>query len=449
MRAAVQVDSRTRTREGLAAIRIVRTGGEQLCRLDIEFQKLASLRNRNAMALDFLLIAASVYAMDKLIRRKDEADAWTRDISLTVPVSDPAVWNAAKADLVESLSFLSGDRWRVEFEQLETQIYRPPVRRRRRRRQVPPPSGDLVCLFSGGLDSLVGAIDLMEEREDETVLLVGHHDGQMAGPLSDQNALLGQLKPVYRGRVQPLLLRVGHTGRSRDINLRCRSILFIALGIYAAAAMGANVPLFIPENGTISLNVPLTPSRRGSCSTRTTHPHYLNTLGRVLEQVGLRNQILNPLEGKTKGEAVAQCLNLPLIRSSALHSVSCAKRGHKIHFTHREARACGRCMPCVYRRAALHTIGLDTELYGDDFCTGEVDLGDAGATGPNDLRACFSFLKRNPTQSEIERMLIVNGSLDVARLPAYADMVGRTMEEIRSLVRAKGVLDIRRQAGVA
>ena len=105
-------------------------------------------------------------------------------------------------------------------------------------------------------------------------------------------------------------------------------------------------------------------------------------------------------------------------------------------------------MPCIYRRAALHSVGLDQEPYGDDLCIGEVDINDHGESGPNDLRACFSFLRRNPPPSEIERMLLSNGSLDIEKLPQYANLVHRAMEEIRSLVRDKASPYIRRQAGV-
>ena len=88
-------------------------------------------------------------------------------------------------------------------------------------------------------------------------------------------------------------------------SLRSRSIVFIGLGIYAASEVGAEIPLLAPENGTIALNLPLTPSRSGSCSTRTMHPFYLDTLRSVLNDLGLKNSLTNPLGLKTgKGECV-------------------------------------------------------------------------------------------------------------------------------------------------
>ncbi len=242
-------------------------------------------------------------------------------------------------------------------------------------------------------------------------------------------------------------MRIGHTNGSADDTLRGRSLVFIALGVFVASSIGETIPVLIPENGTIALNVPLNPSRRGTCSTRTAHPYYLWMLGRVLAGLGLRNNVDNPLEAKTKGEAVSKCLNPRLLEQTARLSVSCAKRGHKKHFTHRNAKACGRCMPCIYRRAALHAVGWDDELYGDDICTGEVDLSVNGEK-PNDLRACMGFLKRNPSLHEISSLLLTNGSLDVSRLSDYANLVQRAMNEIRRLLRDKAVSQIKQLAGV-
>lgn len=431
--------------EGFAPIYLFENNGTRLCQLDMQFSKLASLSQSNPRATDFLLLASAVYSLDKLALRKKAEDCWTREFSLLLPVSDVAAWNAVKGELDNCLSFLTGDLWDVNFV---TQITAP-IRQVQRTLALQP-TGDAVCLFSGGLDSLIGAIDWLQLNAGRSLLVVGHYDEQMKGPKSDQEHLLEKLTPEYQGRIQSIQVRIGNinqTAGKPEITLRGRSLVFIALGIYVASALGQDVPLLIPENGTIALNVPLSPSRRGSCSTRTAHPYYLNMLAQVLTGLGLMNAISNPLEAKTKGEAVRRCLNPHLLENSARLSVSCAKRGHKRHFTHRDAKACGRCMPCIYRRAALHMAGWDDELYGDDICTGEVDLNVNGEK-PNDLRACLAFLRRNPSISEISSLLMANGRLDAVRLPSYAAMVQRTMDEIRALLREKAIPEIQRMAGL-
>jgi hypothetical protein len=76
--------------------------------------------------------------------------------------------------------------------------------------------------------------------------------------------------------------------------MRSRSLLYLALGLAAAAGFGGATPLIIPENGWISLNPPLTTNRLGSCSTRTTHPYFLEQLTGLWREVGLINPLVNP-----------------------------------------------------------------------------------------------------------------------------------------------------------
>src|SRR4051812_39010165 len=100
-------------------------------------------------ARDLLRVAAAVYCADKVARRDATRDAWTREIELELPVANRASWQRARPALTEALAFLSGDRWKLRFRASgeqpgpgETRVARP----------------DAVCLFSGGLDSLTGAI---------------------------------------------------------------------------------------------------------------------------------------------------------------------------------------------------------------------------------------------------------------------------------------------------
>lgn len=218
----------------------------------------------------------------------------------------------------------------------------PIVRRKRRQRRsrtlVRPARGSQACLFSGGLDSLIGAIDCLEVTNGEPLCLVGHHDPNIGGVQKDQEQILEVLRTLYPNRCRPILVGVGHSGKSAEITMRSRSVLFVALGIVIAAHLGDRTPLLIPENGTIALNVPLTPSRRGSCSTRTAHPHYLALLQDWLDGIGLAHPLQNPLLDKTKGEAGAQCLNQAALKKTALLSCSCAKRGHTSSWVRRTAR---------------------------------------------------------------------------------------------------------------
>ena len=434
--------------EGIAAMALYEDGS-RLCALDIQYSLLRALRNPSAIALDFLVMASSVYALDKTIVRETAGDLWTREISLSMPVSDPVRWSAAAPELTEAITFLTGDRWRFTFLPLSAPVIFPRrgLRRTHTRTVIPTAALNTVCLFSGGLDSLVGAVDQLHKRQGSKLLLVGHHDGDMAGPFADQRSLIEPLRAAYPQRLRPIFLRVGLNPSGEEITLRSRSLLFIALGMYGASTIGPDAPLLIPENGTIALNFPLTPSRRGSCSTRTAHPYYFEVLGRALRRVGFANGLVNPLAGKSKGEVVRDCANPELLARLAPLTVSCAKRSRRGHWKRTTARSCGQCMPCIYRRAALHSAGHDDEVYGNDVCVGEVDVSGDDDAG-RDFRACLSLLRRNPPPEEIANTLMASGPLAVRLLGDYSSLVQRAMDEIRGLLRAKGTVPIQRAAGI-
>lgn len=448
MQASVEISpSRVTSHEG-ACVSLC-ADGVAFSELYFDFSAiLKAVRQPSDTSLDLLLLAASVYSLDKLTPRSGSTDGWERQFDLTVPVANPATWKKAVDTIDECLSFLSGDKWRVRFTERTARIIRRRQRQRRPRIASRYVRGAVACLFSGGLDSLIGAIDWLEGMDGERICLVGHHDPNIGGVEKDQKQLAGVLSTVYRDRCEPIRMGVGHSGKAPEVTMRSRSLLFVALGASVAEHLGDGTPLLIPENGTIALNVPLTPARRGSCSTRTAHPYYLKLLQEWLEQLGLHHPLQNPLLGKTKGEAVLECKSHDVLARTAVLSNSCAKRGHKHWWVRRDASACGCCMPCIYRRAALHKVGLDTEVYGNDICTGEVRTADPDCESADDLRACCSFLRCNHSREAIAKMLIASGPLPPLEVLEYASTVSRAMDEIRQLLRDKANTSIKILAGI-
>lgn len=413
------------------------------CTLNLEYPKLEKVTSDiNDVLLDLVLLANTVYAVDRWIIREKAPDNWTRNLSVCLPVSNPGKWNLTQPELNKCLSFLTGDFWEIKFEKRNTSL----VLKNQEQLPLPIIRGQAVSLFSGGLDSLVGVINWLEENKDKSLALIGHHDPRMAGPLSDQEGTLRILKDCYPGRLNDILIAVGANTGS-DTTLRGRSFLFIILGIYVANSIGITTPLIIPENGTMALNVPLTPSRGGSSSTRTVHPYYLLLIDKILKTLGITNPISNPLALKTKGEVLASCLNQAVLEKAIPFTASCSKRGHNREWIRRQAGQCGLCIPCIYRRAALHHIGKDNEIYGRDICKGEVNI-HSKLTLADDLRAYLSFIKSNPTEDEIKQRLLANGRLDLNDLDEYADVIIRAMEEVRDLFRDKAINKIKNLAGM-
>jgi 7-cyano-7-deazaguanine synthase in queuosine biosynthesis len=266
-------------------------------------------------------------------------------------------------------------------------------------------------LFSGGLDSLAGAIDRLEAGD--RLLLVSHYDyGQLAAV---QQGLAANLARRYGpDRVHHLMLRVQLEGP--ELSLRSRSLLYLGLGLAGAAAFGPDTLLMIPENGWISLNPPLTPNRLGTCSTRTTHPHFLGRLTRLWQEAGISHSLSNPYGHLTKGQLLAQCKNVPLLEKLYPLTISCA-RPVASRWQRRGAGACGYCYPCLIRRVALHRLGWDR---GEDFLLDVLAAPETlrHRTRGRDLRALLLALRTwKDAPEEMEARLYlgeprVNGAMD-------------------------------------
>jgi hypothetical protein len=220
-----------------------------------------------------------------------------------------------------------------------------------------------VCLFSGGLDSYIGAIDAAATGEQ--VILVGHHSAGGGATSRSQNRALAELRQFYLEEQTPFL-RIWISppkGRKRasETTTRGRSILFFALGIAVARARNAT-RLIVPENGFISLNVPLSPSRLGSLSTRTTHPHFVELLREILTTVGIDVPLDLPYRFRTKGEMMRDTANANALDAGVAATMSCARPAAG-RFSGDPNIHCGRCVPCLIRRAAISSVRTDPTSY--------------------------------------------------------------------------------------
>lgn len=301
-----------------------------------------------SQVMDFLTIALAVTAADSFVRRSGTEDGWTRLLSIHLPLHEPARWLTLKGDLERALHFLSGDMWNFEFTEGG---YPPPqpYRQQDRFQLISLRRLDCVCLFSGGLDSAIGAIDLL--AEGRSPLLVSH---AYKGDKKHQDQIAQSLKGRYSRfeiNADPHL----YTGEM-DITMRTRSLNFLAFAAVGAFAVQAvsqqeQIDLLVPENGFISLNAPLTPRRIGTLSTRTTHPHFIESIQKIFDEVGINCQIINPYQFKTKGQMASECEDTDMLVNIVDSTVSCS------HWK-RSNQQCGICVPCIIRRAALHAGGI-------------------------------------------------------------------------------------------
>jgi hypothetical protein len=383
------------------------------------------------IALDLLVTAAQVYAADTRISRATESeDAWTREIRIVVPVSDVARWNAAVPVLERMLNFLTGDRWTIQF--------RP---RPARFAQIVPqadlivPPFDGVSLFSGGLDSLIGAIDQLEAKR---VPLLVSHAGEPAVSKA-QDDCFGPLKqhyakpPFERLRTWMAFPKKLVRSVASEESTRGRSFLFFALGVFAGAGLRSDFVLHAPENGLIALNVPLDTLRLGALSTRTTHPFYIARWNDLLGVLGIPGRIENPYWDKTKGEMVRGCANPTLLKQLVPITLSCASPT-KGRWQGHGTQHCGYCLPCLIRRASLASI-TDPTTYTVSNLRAQV-WDPQTATGEQ-IRSFQYAVNRLHARPGIEKLLIHKPGPLTDNPQALGDLAAvykRGLEEVRSLL---------------
>ncbi len=366
-------------------------------------------------AWDFTSFALSAVAADEAVSRERSPDGWTREIELTLAVTNPDLWKTQRGRLTEALRFLSGDIWSLEF--VGHGIV-PPGRGKERVR-----SEDLVCLLSGGMDSLVGAIDVV--KEGRTPLFVS----QIAKGDSDtQKRFAHSISPTG------LHLQVNHharpPGRS-ERSQRARSLAFLGFGVLAATCLakhrdGSPVELRIPENGFISQNVPLTPMRTGSLSTRTTHPYFLRLIQDTLDEVGLRINLNNPYETTTKGEMLVGCADQSLLSGLAGASTSCGR------YSRTGFRHCGRCVPCQVRRGAYLAWGHPDDTT-DGYKYDDLSLNDSKHARFDDVRSVAIAIETVRASGINEFIGGAMNSQLVGKVQPYRDVVDRGIAELAAL----------------
>jgi hypothetical protein len=370
----------------------------------------------SVQAWDFATIASAVAATDHAILRKESADGWTRMIELSICLIEPAVWDTKRAELEFLLRFLTGDFWKLRF--LPGGLKVPKAAKTRKQ------SVDCVCLLSGGIDSLVGAIDLTSAGKkplfvSQVVRGSGITQARFAAELGGSDRHL------------QWSFAVGHPGVSEK-STRARSIIFFAFAALAASAISSSqmqpVEIIVPENGFISLNVPLGPGRLGSLSTKTTHPVYTAGIQELWDAVGIPAHLSFPYQYSTKGEILLNCADQSLLVNIIGDSISCGK------YQRHNLSQCGVCVPCMVRRAAFLKANLR------DMTVKGYLHENLAQSGSRDVAAVAAAYLRYHNMG-IQRF--TGGTFSFAshdKRRQYEDVVARGMEELGQLLSSHGVI---------
>lgn len=390
-----------------------------------------------SVTYSLLYLSAIVYAIDRGVERhRYSIDGWSRELEVEICLPEFEQFHPIEEQINEMLSFLTGDYWTCHFVGT-AQVTYGKYENTDRYEGITQ-----VNLFSGGMDSLIGAVDYMTEHPDGKLFLASHYDSRMPGPLSDQRTLKRCFSRKYPGLYCSMDAVSITPGKSIELSCRSRSLMFLSIALVVANY--ADCMIVVPENGSVSLNYPLSVSRRASCSTRTTHPVFLKQYRGVLRSLGLATEVVNPYEKMTKGEMVQHCADKDYLLSIVGNSNSCGKRNkHQHMFDNNYATHCGHCMPCMYRKASM--IGeQDLTTYGNRFVTLFRKRGDKVA---EDFFAMLNFLKTDITRDNIKSELRIAGMGSFDDLDEYVDLVVRTRAELSAMIRADNNSPVLRYMG--
>jgi 7-cyano-7-deazaguanine synthase in queuosine biosynthesis len=347
-------------------------GNVTLKLLDISGRMTA---NMAPVLVDLLEVATYVYCADQASTRggptsQDFGAAWRRRFEFHIPVRQPDLWSskAVRTALCETLGFLSEDEYEFKFTKL--------------RRQQPAAQyldfsqdaeagfqAEEVMLFSGGLDSLGGAVhEVLDEKR--SVALVSHRSSAKID--AKQQQLVRDL--AARSLRKPLHVPVWvnkEKALGREFTQRSRSFLFASLGAVVARLFDLWRIRFY-ENGVVSINLPISAQVVGGRATRTTHPKVLNGFAEIFSAVFEKPfAVENPFRWKTKAEVV-EVIRAGGCGDLVRHAVSCT---HVWDMTTLHTH-CGKCSQCIDRRFATLAAGCTDkedppEMYEVDLVRGE------------------------------------------------------------------------------
>jgi hypothetical protein len=368
-----------------------------------------------SIAWDLVSLALSVFAADLAGHRLKSPDGWTRSFDLCVAVSNPELWSGCKESVEQLLRFLTTDLWTISF--VAGGVI--PIAHAKAK----PLEVDAAVLLSGGLDSLIGGID--RSSSGKKLIAVSH---TVRGDGEKQVAFANAIPGVQTHLQVPHSAKIPNA--ETPASQRSRSLMFLAYGVLAATATksycdGETVDLFVCENGFIALNPPLTPARVGSLSTRTTHPVVFAHLRAILAAVGLRVNISNPYETMTKGEMLQNCTDQALLAKFATLSTSCG-RFKTFSYNH-----CGRCVPCLVRRAAFERWkGSDATHY----CFADLGRDEPEYAGFDDVRSMMMAIAQGKAVGVHRWLGATLSSPLISNKDPLREVAGRGLHELEALM---------------
>ncbi len=345
--------------------------------------------------MDWLEIHSAIFAADRAAGRDAGLD-WNRSIELHVPVRDPDHWKPFTAAFEDIFASLTYDHLGLHF--YAGQGFADPPRQR----QQPFPDSDCIALLSGGMDSFVGALELLDTGA-KPLFLAASGSGATNGAQTDVFEVISRIDST-RELLKLIARRANKDFPGDEQSQRSRSFLFVSTAALVAAASGFQ-DVYVNENGIMAVHVPLTAARSGSFSTRTATPRVLDQMARLAtDALGAPITVKNRLLGMTKGDVAKRADELGQA-AAVKQTISCWSISHTR--TH-----CGYCAPCILRRVACLQHAIVDVDYDVDVLTDSaaLDKDEAKDTLVHFIQLAQEFRDGDDFDLELDHADLINGA---------------------------------------
>ncbi len=326
---------------------------------------------------DLLEIAGYVYAADRLIKRGNsqsvEYQSWSRNFDFHITVRDYKFWfqKDTREMLNDALSFISGDNSYIfNFYPGGTDIGQQSLFNNEAI-QLEKKENSVIVLFSGGLDSMAGVIELLETTKNNLILI--SHRSNNPGITGLQKSLSLKLRSDYPDRTQYYPFYCSLKGeRATEETQRSRIFLYTSIA-FSLSELASTKEIFIFENGITSINFYKRQDLINARASRTTHPKTLYLLEQIFSKISGSNFKLNhPFIFNTKTD-IFRKISLFKKESYINSTLTCTRTFSKFK-NNTQATHCGCCTQCIDRRFAAFASDLEEfdAIYDIDISKDEI-----------------------------------------------------------------------------
>jgi 7-cyano-7-deazaguanine synthase in queuosine biosynthesis len=279
---------------------------------------------------DILRVAFCIFEAEKKIKHGEILNKLS--IPLSVETFNRIDLNKLKEVLEELLLLVLVEDIKIDFEKIDDI-------KGRVTKKYPFEKREVICLFSGGVDSYSG-ITLAEKKYNNIMgLFVAHNDQSRI--IRIINDFKKKIKTPIRTIYAPPMESEGYS--------QFRGFLYVLSGGVYANLTGAN-KILVTECGPTMYQPLFSPY---DSITYTTHPYVMKAAKEVLEIFIKKIDIITPFEDLTKAEVMA---NSKINDFSLTHSCITQRRGDH----------CGTCFGCVIKKLAEPVAGIKGVKYNKD-----------------------------------------------------------------------------------